>query len=73
LVKKAGLPPIRFHDLRHTSATLLLQRGVNIKAVSARLGHTKIATTLNLYVHFMPEMDEQAASVMNDLLRKTGT
>jgi integrase len=73
VVKKAGLPPIRFHDLRHSSATMLLQRGVNIKAVSARLGHSKINTTLNLYVHFMPEMDEQAASVMNDLLRKAGT
>jgi integrase len=71
-LKLAGLSGVRFHDLRHTCATLLLLRGVNVKAVSVRLGHASIKTTLDNYSHVLPEMDEQAASTMDALL-KTGT
>ncbi len=59
LLRKAGLPEIRFHDLRHTHATLALQRTKNIKAISKRLGHEDITVTLNTYAHFLPEMEEE--------------
>jgi integrase len=67
-LKRAGLARIRFHDLRHTAATLMLLGGINIKAVSATLGHADIGTTLNVYSHFMPEMAEQRADVMHKIL-----
>ncbi|MGH2403299.1 MAG: site-specific integrase, partial [bacterium] len=49
----AGLPEIRFHDLRHTHAGLLVAAGVHPKAIQARLGHASITTTLNTYGHLM--------------------
>jgi integrase len=55
------LPRIRFHDLRHTHATLLLQQGENVKVVSERLGHASIAITLDTYAHVLPSMQQQAA------------
>lgn len=55
---------MRPHDLRHYHATTLLANGVNIKAVSQRLGHNNINTTLNLYVHYMPEVDDLASRIM---------
>jgi integrase len=64
----AGLPLIRFHDLRHTAATLLLGRGVNPKVVSEMLGHSTIAITLDIYSHVVPHMQQQAASIMDDVL-----
>lgn len=54
----AGLPEIRFHDLRHTHASLLIAAGVHPKAIQARLGHASIATTLNTYGHVMPSAFE---------------
>jgi len=68
LLKKAGLPNIRFHDLRHTCATLLLGRGVNPKVVSEMLGHATIAITLGMYGHVLPHMQEQAAALMDKML-----
>ena len=68
LLKKAGLPDIRFHDLRHTSATLLLSAGVHPKVVQERLGHSQIRVTLDTYSHVLPTMQREAASKMNDLL-----
>jgi integrase len=50
-VSRAGLPYIRFHDLRHTCATLLLTQGVHPKIVSEKLGHSSIAMTLDTYSH----------------------
>ncbi len=68
LLKRAGLPEIRFHDLRHTCATLLLGRGVHPKLVQELLGHATIAMTLDTYSHYLPSMGDQAAGVMGDAL-----
>lgn len=68
LVATAGLPPIRFHDLRHTAATLLLSRGVHPKVVQEMLGHTSIVTTLDTYSHVLPTMQEDAARVIGETL-----
>ena len=61
LIKKAGLPHIRFHDLRHTHATLMLKGGVHPKIVSERLGHANIGITLDTYSHVVPGLQEAAA------------
>ena len=60
LTRKTGVPQIRFHDLRHTHATLLLEIGVNHKVIAQRLGHSDIRTTLNTYSHVTPTMQENA-------------
>lgn len=57
-----GVPAIRFHDLRHTHATLDLQAGVHPKVVQERLGHSSISITLDLYSHVVPGMQEDAAA-----------
>jgi integrase len=68
LLKQAGLPQIRFHDLRHTCATVLLGRNVNPKIVSEMLGHATIAITLDTYSHVLPNMQSEAAKAMEDAL-----
>jgi integrase len=55
---------LRFHDLRHTCATLLLTEGVNVKVVSEMLGHASITITLNTYAHVLPDMQDSAAEAM---------
>lgn len=67
LLKKAGLPNIRFHDLRHTAASLMLQQGIPAKVVQERLGHSDISLTLNTYSHVMPGMQEEAAKRMDEI------
>jgi integrase len=67
-LKKAELPNIRFHDLRHTSATLLLSAGVHPKVVQERLGHSQISLTLDTYSHVMPHLQDEAAEKMNEIL-----
>lgn len=62
------LPVIRLHDLRHTSATLLLSEGVDIRTVANRLGHSQTSTTLNVYAHALPAADERAARILSDRL-----
>ena len=64
----AGLPTIRFHDLRHTSATLLLSLGTNPKVVQELLGHSGIAVTMDVYSHVLPTMQQEAMSDMDKLL-----
>jgi integrase len=68
LLKHAGLPEIRFHDLRHTCATVLLSMNVNPKIVSEMLGHATIAITLDTYSHVLPNMGDAAAGAMDDAL-----
>ncbi len=68
LLKRIGLPVIRFHDLRHTAATLMLQQGIHPKIVQERLGHADISMTLNTYSHVLPSMQEEAAKKMDELL-----
>ena len=65
--EKHGLPRIKFHDLRHTHATLLLSQGVDIKTIQKRLGHSDISTTLNVYAHSVKELDQKASDVMDKL------
>ena len=67
LLERAGLPPIRFHDLRHTCATLLLSKGVNPKIVQEMLGHANISVTLDTYSHVLPDMQEVAVAAMDDV------
>lgn len=69
LLDKAGLPRIRFHDLRHTAVTLLLQQRVHPKVVSELLGHSSIGLTLDTYSHVIPDMQQQAVAVMDSLLK----
>ena len=69
LLKKAGLPShYRMHDCRHTHATWLISKGVNIKAVSERLGHKSIRTTLDTYAHITKSMQDEAVKALEDIL-----
>ena len=68
LLERAGLPRVRFHDLRHTAATLLLMQGVHPKYVQELLGHATIAITLDTYSHVLPSMGDQAARAMEAAL-----
>jgi len=61
------MPVIRFHDLRHTAATLLLLAGENPKVVSERLGHASVEITLNTYSHVLPAMQKAAADPLDRL------
>lgn len=71
---EAGLPMIRFHDLRHTWASLALLSGVHPKFVSHALGHSSIATTLDIYSHVLPAMeDEAAAKIASVILGRSGS
>ncbi len=70
LLEKAGLPHIRFHDLRHTAATLLMSQGVHPKVVQEFLGHSTITMTMDIYSHVLPTMQQDAISKMNDALNE---
>ena len=67
LLKKAGLPGVRFHDLRHSTATLLLSKGVHPKVVQEILGHSEIGLTLDAYSHVLQTMQKAAMEELNDL------
>jgi integrase len=68
LLRRAGLRDQRFHDLRHTAATLMLRDGLPVHEVSAVLGHSQTSTTLNVYSHVLPGANERAAATMERLL-----
>ena len=65
---RAGVPRIRFHDLRHSFATLSFEQGMDIKTVSHMLGHTDAGFTMNTYMHVTYSMQENVANTMGNLL-----
>ncbi|MDF2791270.1 MAG: hypothetical protein K0S80_4372, partial [Neobacillus sp.] len=69
-IKKNKLKQIRFHDLRHTSASLLINEGVHAKVISERLGHADISTTMNIYGHVLAEADQAAANHFDTFFEK---
>jgi integrase len=68
LLKAARLPDIRFHDLRHTAASLMLNHGTPVIVVSRRLGHAKPSITLDIYGHLIPGMQAEAAQMIDELI-----
>jgi integrase len=68
LLRRAGLPDVRFHDLRHSAASLLLAQGVPMRAVMELLGHSNIGTTADIYSHVMPAMMRDVADKMDAIL-----
>jgi integrase len=68
IAQKAGLKDVRFHDLRHTFASLMLMRGAPGKVISEALGHASVAFTLQTYAHVLSGMQEKAMSLLNDIL-----
>jgi integrase len=66
LLQRAGLPPMTFHQLRHTAATILLLKNVNPKVVSEMLGHATIAITLDTHSHVLPNMQDSAVAAMEE-------
>ena len=69
IVERSGLPHIRFHDLRHTHASLLVAAGIPIKVVSERLGHAHPSFTIHTYQHLLPRMSAEAAQRFADLIK----
>ena len=70
-VKNSGLPVIRLHDLRHSCATALVAAGVNPKTVQTMMGHANMQVTMGIYVHSTPQMDQAAASSLNQFIYPT--
>ena len=73
VARSVGLPNLRFHDLRHTHATLMLQQGIHPKIVSERLGHSSVSMTLDTYSHVLPGLQEAAAMRFEEGLRASQT
>ena len=73
LASKAGLEGLRFHDLRHTAATLMLREGIHPKVVQERLGHASVSLTLDVYSHVLPELESAAAETLDRVLRTPRT
>ena len=67
ILKKSGLPNIRFHDLRHSCASLLVAQGLHPRVVMEQLGHSTIKLTMDTYSHVLPELQRQAAETMDGL------
>lgn len=70
LYEMLNIPPIRFHDLRHTHATLLLKSGISVKVVAERLGDT-VTTIMNTYAHVLPDMQKEATEKLNSIFSST--
>jgi len=60
-----NLPLIRFHDLRHTNATLMLKKGIHPKIASERLGHSSIGITMDIYSHVLKGMQKEASQILD--------
>jgi integrase len=70
MLRRAGLPDIRFHDLRHSAATLLISMGVHAKVVQELLRHSSITTTLNIYAHVLPSMQQEAMQKLQEFYQQ---
>jgi integrase len=70
ILQAADLPRLRFHDLRHACASLLLAQGVHPRVVMEQLGHSQISLTLNTYSHVLPSLQAEAAQRMEELLAR---
>ncbi|MBE6140906.1 MAG: site-specific integrase [Firmicutes bacterium] len=68
ILEKNNLKKITFHELRHTSATLLINSNIDINSVSKRLGHANVSTTLSIYTHVLDKTKQEMANKMNDIL-----
>ena len=64
---KSGVKKIRIHDFRHSHASLLISKGVPITVISKRLGHSNIQMTLNIYAHLIPEDEDKAINILENL------
>jgi integrase len=71
-VRRTGLRPVRLHDVRHAWASAAIEKGMSVKGVSERLGHSRIEVTLNLYVHTGPEADQGIADQMGEVIWGSG-
>jgi integrase len=69
-LQEIGLPSMRFHDVRHSAATLLLSMGVPPKVVQELLGHSTISVTMDIYSHTLPSMQHEAMKKMDELFRQ---
>ncbi|PKR82438.1 hypothetical protein CWO92_24345 [Heyndrickxia camelliae] len=69
-IKTANVPKIRFHDLRHTHATMCLEAGMTLKEVQVRLGHSSIKTTGDVYAHVTENMKEKSAELFEKFISK---
>ncbi|WP_145038641.1 tyrosine-type recombinase/integrase [Paenibacillus sp. Y412MC10] len=69
-IEKCKAPKITFHDLRHTHVSMLIKQGVHMKVISERLGHSSISVTMDIYGHLLPNMQEQAAELIDQLNTK---
>jgi len=68
VIERAGVPKVRFHDLRHTAASLMLNNGIPVIVVSKILGHSKPSITLDIYGHLYNEMQGEASRLMDELV-----
>jgi len=68
LVARAGLNNVRFHDLRHTFASLMLLRGAKLKVISEALGHSSVAFTMDVYSHIIEGMQSDAMALLDEVL-----
>lgn len=73
MMEQSGVPRLRFHDLRHTHATILLSLGENPKIVSERLGHSRVGVTLDIYSHVLPDMQQGAAENFEQAMKQKRT
>lgn len=67
--ERAGSPKMRFHDLRHSMATILLAAGVHPKVVQERLGHSSIKITMDVYSHVLPSMQDDVARMLGEMFK----
>jgi integrase len=70
VISKAKIEKIRFHDLRHTSVSMLIAKNVPVKYIQKQVGHTSIQVTMDRYGHLLPEVEQQGIDAINNILKK---